>query len=77
MVRKDDAMRDPEAVFEHPQRVLENRHLSVEQKISVLEQWKDELIQRQAAEAENMGATATDPDLLKDVSNALEHLRSK
>ena len=71
MIPKAKLMRTPGAVFASPTDVVDNLELSREQKVAVLRQWKDEIMQRQAAEAEAMPGSPADADLLQQIADAL------
>jgi hypothetical protein len=44
----------PESVFDHPEEVVHCRELSYDDKLKVLNNWKQELVQLQVAGEENM-----------------------
>lgn len=75
MFSKDELMRHPADVFKEPLRVLEHADLSAHQKVAILTQWKDEVVQRQKAEEENMGDGGSVADLLREIQNALERVK--
>jgi hypothetical protein len=54
----DRAMKSPGSVFANPEAVVESSELSAEQKHAVLLQWRDQLLQLQAADDEGMQASA-------------------
>ena len=76
MLSKDELMRHPAAVFKEPLRVLEHPELSADQKVAILTQWKDEVVQRQKAEEENMGDGGSVAELLREIQNALEQIKA-
>ncbi len=77
MIPKDKLMTDPGDVFKTPRDVLENEELSDEQKITVLEQWQDEVKQHLVAEEEAMpGEDPDDAELLQEIHEALTTLRA-
>lgn len=74
-------VKDVEKVYSEPSRVLDDADLTRADKIDVLLNWKNDLVQLQRASEENMpstdvraGATA---DLLKQVVEALETLQAE
>ena len=75
--RKDDLMRDPSELFNSPDDVLDNPDLSAQQKIVVLKQWQDDVMQRIVAEEENMSGDPDNAERLRQISNALEALGEK
>ncbi len=76
--RKTSA-RDVEKLYKEPRRVLEDPDLTTEDKISVLENWKSDLLQLQRASEESMQSPdARDGSIaerLKRVVEALEELQ--
>lgn len=68
-------MADPQAYFSDPQQVIDSADLSKQQKVAVLEQWKNDLTLQQVAEEENMPGDTSNSELIRAVSNALESLR--
>jgi hypothetical protein len=54
MIDRDKAFKVPQAVFGYPQAVLRCRELSHDEKLTVLRNWKQELVQLQKAGEENM-----------------------
>lgn len=75
MFSKDELMRHPADVFKEPLRVLEHPELSAQQKEAILTQWKDEVVQRQKAEEENMDDGGSVAELLQEIQNALERIK--
>lgn len=71
MIRRDKLMNDPSSVFEKPSDVLDNLELSTEQKIEVLQQWKQDVMLRLVAEEENMPGNPENSDRLKAITDAL------
>jgi hypothetical protein len=71
MISRDKLMNDPSSVFEKPSDVIDNMELSAEQKIEVLQQWKQDIMLRIVAEEENMAGTPENSERLKQVTDAL------
>lgn len=75
-----EIVKDVEKVYTEPRRVLEDRELSTEEKIRVLESWKNDLLELQRASDENMPSTEPEAgstaDRLTQVVEALEELRT-
>lgn len=69
-------MNDPSSVFQKPSDVLDNMELSSEQKIEILRQWKQDIMQRLVAEEENMTGEPGNAERLKQVTDALIALES-
>jgi len=74
----DRAMKNPASVFATPEALSESRELTVEQKRTVLLQWKDQLQQLQAADDEGMrqndAAASTTDDVLGRVASILSRI---
>ena len=64
---------DPTAVFPTPEAVVEHPGLTHEQKIDILERWKYDACELEAAEEEGMGGGG--PSMLAPVLEALAGLR--
>ena len=62
---------DPAKVFKKPAELVECNEMSKAQKITALEQWKDEIEKYLIAEAESMLGNAENAERLKQVSDAL------
>jgi len=75
MIPKDKLMNDPGSIFEQPGDVVDNMELSREQKIKILQQWKQEITLRLVAEDENMPGAPANADRLRAVNDALVALR--
>ena len=71
MIPRDKLMNDPSSVFEKPSDVLDNLELSAEQKIEILQQWKQDVMLRLVAEEENMPGDPENSDRLKAITDAL------
>lgn len=71
MIPREKLMIDPSSVFEEPNDVLDNTELSGEEKVEILQQWKDEVQLRLVAEEENMSGDPANSERLKEVTNAL------
>ena len=71
---REKLMRDPDDVFKSPHDVIEAPDLSDEQKIAVLRQWKNEVIQEMIADEENMPGDFDHSAVLQEISNALSSL---
>ena len=54
MIDFEEAKAHPEEVFESPEAICDNRELTTEQKIEILESWRQEIQQMIVAEEENM-----------------------
>jgi hypothetical protein len=74
----DRAMKNPASVFDTPEAVSASTELAAEQKLAILLQWKDQLLQFQAADDEGMrrseGAAGVTTDVLGRVINILSRL---
>ena len=66
------AMNDPEAEFGTPEAVLENTHLTKDQKFEILRRW--EYDQSEIAVAEEEGMPGGEPALLARIYHALQIL---
>jgi hypothetical protein len=79
MFDRKQLTRNPARVFIEPANVLENAELSVEDKISVLESWRLDLLELQRANDENMARTDGGSDdsgeRLREVNESLALLR--
>ena len=53
-IDRKKAFRAPQAVFTYPEAVVQCRELSHDEKLTVLRNWKQELVQLQKAGEENM-----------------------
>jgi hypothetical protein len=72
------AFNAPESVFRHPRLVLQSPELSDDDKVVVLRNWKQGLIQLQQASEENMDSGAGPSDVstqLAAVSRAMNELK--
>lgn len=54
MSKFDQMMSHPDRFFDHPQAVERAEQLSNGERMAILRQWRDEVLQLQTAEAENM-----------------------
>jgi hypothetical protein len=73
-IDRKQAFKVPQAVFGYPQAVLRCRELSHDEKLTVLRNWKQELVQLQKAGEENMLDERGPSDVgsrLAEVSNAM------
>jgi hypothetical protein len=74
----DRAMKNPASVFDTPEAVSASTELAPEQKLAILLQWKDQLLQFQAADDEGMrrseGAAGVTTDVLGRVIDILSRL---
>jgi hypothetical protein len=74
----DRAMKNPASVFDTPEAVSTSTELTAEQKLAILLQWKDQLLQFQAADDEGMrrseGAAGVTTDVLGRVSSTLARI---
>jgi hypothetical protein len=75
--RKQDLMQDPSSLFNTPRDLLEAPDLSARQKTVILEQWKNDVLQRMVAEEENMDGDPGNAERLRQISNALEAINDK
>ncbi|MEQ8483887.1 MAG: hypothetical protein RIB46_05955 [Pseudomonadales bacterium] len=73
--RNDQPFLDPEAYFGTPDAVLEADDLSVDEKITALTNWANEIRQLQVAEEENMRGPSGLAERLRAVEKALLTLR--
>jgi hypothetical protein len=71
MIPKDKLMNDPGSVFNKPSDVIDNMELSRQQKVTILQQWKQEVLLRLVAAEEDMTGDPEDANRLKEISNAL------
>lgn len=69
----EEYMRNPGKAFNSPAEVVQHAGLNAAQKIRILQQWKDEVEQLQAATAENMPGPMPE-GLMKEINKALEGL---
>lgn len=69
------AMHDPEGTFPNPQEVIQDKSLSREQKIKILEQWEWDARELHVAEEENMPNHHGQPTQLSRIHEALRQLR--
>jgi hypothetical protein len=76
----DRAMKNPASVFGTPEAVSESTELAPQEKRAVLLQWKDQLLQLQAADDEGMqrveSGTGTTGELLGRVTSVLSRVES-
>jgi nitrogen fixation protein len=76
MFKKSEAMTNPQKIFREPKYVVENDELSDQEKITILENWKLDLMELQKATEENMPGTGTEADSAGDELRAvIEALR--
>jgi hypothetical protein len=68
----EDKKLNPRASYQHPEQVLNDQALTREQKIEILREWHYDAVRLQESAGENM--TGGEPDLLRQVSNALLRL---
>lgn len=68
----DQALRDPSGAYRVPAEVLNDRELSRDEKIRVLQRWEYDARELEVAEEENMAGGP--PDLLDEVLTALREL---
>lgn len=68
-----EMLKDPEQHFGRPDEVLKSRSLNEQQKMEILEAWRQDAQELQVATEENMGGG--EPDLLDEVVAALARLR--
>jgi hypothetical protein len=80
IIDRKKAFTIPQAVFAYPQAVLRCRELSHDEKLTVLRNWKQELVQLQKAGEENMlderGPNDVGPRLA-EVTNAMLALEER
>jgi len=75
--KQDAALSDPASTFLEPRFVVGNKGLSHEEKVRILLDWRQDLIEQQAASEENMSRERGEPNLgarLAAVTNALIEL---
>lgn len=74
----DRAMKNPASVFDTPEALSASTELTAEQKLAILLQWKDQLLQLQAADDEGMrrseGAAGVTTDVLGRVTSVLSRV---
>lgn len=79
MLKINDAMANPQKMFGEPRHVVTNKELSDQDKISILENWKLDLMELQKATEENMpgrgNETGSVADELGAVIEALRMIR--
>jgi len=73
---KQELMRDPSSQFDSPRDLLDAPELSARQKIVLLEQWQDDVLQRMVAEEENMRGDPDNAERLQQITNALAVLKA-
>lgn len=70
---------DPELDFGNPQRIVNDDSLSLNEKLEILQSWKNELMLLQRAEEENMRSASADVGAaatkLADIASAIDRLR--
>ena len=71
-------MKNPASVFDTPEAVSASTELTAEEKLAILLQWKDQLLQFQAADDEGMrrseGAAGVTTDVLGRVISTLARI---
>jgi hypothetical protein len=80
VIERKRAFSAPESQFTHPQRVLQEAGLSYDDKVVVLRNWKQGLIQLQKASEENMFAGSGPHDVatqLTEVTQAMQELQQR
>ncbi|WP_339633423.1 hypothetical protein [uncultured Sneathiella sp.] len=68
----EEILKDPSAVFDSPHDVVDDTHLSDEDKSEILKTWKEDAKALIRAESENMESakrTSPAPELLTEISN--------
>jgi hypothetical protein len=74
----DRAMTNPAGVFGTPEALSASTQLTAEQKLAILLQWKDQLLQLQAADDEGMrrseGTAGVTTDVLGRVTTVLSRI---
>lgn len=74
----EKAMKNPSATFGTPEALSASTELTADQKRAVLLQWKDQLLQLQAADDENMpgigAAASANAECLRRVTSLLSRL---
>jgi hypothetical protein len=74
----DRAMKDPASVFDTPETLAAATELTDEQKLAILLQWKDQLLQLQAADDEGMrrseGVAVVTSDILGRVTSIISRV---
>ena len=76
MIDVEKAMRVPSRIFRTPEAVIREQHISDTEKIEILQQWQNEVLQRTVATEEGMsGSDGSEAVLLQRLSDALSTLR--
>lgn len=76
MLKKSEAMANPQRIFGEPRYVVTNEELSDQEKITILENWKLDLMELQTATEENMPGSGTETGGVADELGAvIEALR--
>lgn len=70
----DQILRDPSATFSDPCEVLCQLRLSRDEKIRVLQQWRYDLVQLQAASAENLTGDSDPGSGIQKIDECLRQL---
>ena len=74
----DRAMKNPASVFDTPEALSASTELTAEQKLALLLQWKNQLLQFQAADDEGMrrseGAAGVTTDVLGRVISTISRI---
>jgi len=74
---KQALMQDPSTLFNTPRDLLEAPDLSAQQKAVILDQWKNDVLQRMVAEDENMDGDPGNAQRLRQITNALDAINGK
>lgn len=71
---KSEKIADPQDYYFKPQNVLSDSELSAPEKLTLLQNWEDSLVQTQVASGENMPAdgAAADAEASEDLRNIRE-----
>jgi len=74
MQQEPSRITDPQKAFSHPQHLVDAKGLSDDEKIKLLLDWRQDLIEMQTASEENMPGQRSEAGVairLKDVTDAL------
>lgn len=71
-----DALLDPTMFFNSPHQVVNSNELSKQQKIEILLRWKYDAEELEIADDENMPAANNVSDILDEILDALNKLKS-
>lgn len=76
MMDLEKAMKVPSRIFRTPEAVVTDQRISSAEKIDILEQWRNEVLQRTVATEEGMsGSDGSEAVLLQRLTNAITAVR--